>query len=578
MLLQRWAEYAQRQETQLPTMYQETPVPWIIELDSQGYLMGFVPTSGGGSRDRGRRMIVPHPGTRSSGIKANLLADKAEYVLGLDKDAKTAARHLAFKQLVQECASATGDPSVKAVHNFLERFELDKTKIPEELTPDQWATFRVDGHLSVESETVRAFWARHCALSNSSEEQQQTNCIVCNALCSPVKRHPVRIKGILGGQTSGLALVSANSDVFESYGLKESLIAPTCATCAEQYATGANDLLRDETTHLRIGPLAYLFWTKQNTGFSIVSLFSDPQPQEVERLIRSVWRGREHAAVDDETFAEAFYATALSASGARVVVRDWLETTVGAVQENLGRWFALQELVKQRPDDREYQGLWGLAACLYQDARQQMVPGVPQTLLRVALKGGRLPEWLLHQAVQRNRVERRVTRPRAVLIKMVLLSHAEKAEKKEGEALKHLEQLDAENIQPAYLCGRLLAELDAVQRAVMPKVNTTMVDRFFGTASTAPAAVFGHLLRGTQNHLAKLRKEKPGTYHALQRRLEEIQFNLAGFPAVLSLQEQGLFALGYYHQRAANRIATQKAVESRSAKQKNQKERQGNDL
>jgi CRISPR-associated protein Csd1 len=556
-------------------MYQETLVPWVIELDSQGHLMGFVSTSGGGSQDRGRRMIVPHPGTRAFAIKPNLLADKAEYVLGLNKDGKTAARHRAFKQLVQECASITEDPGVKAVYNFLERFELDKAKIPEELTPDQWVTFRVDGYLSVEPETVRAFWAKYHAPGEAGGEQQQTNCIVCNTLCSPVKRHPVRIKGIPDGQTSGLALVSANSNVFESYGLKASLIAPTCATCAEQYATGANDLLRDEVTRVRIGPLAYLFWTKQDTGFSVATLFSDPQPQEVERLIRSAWRGREHAAVD----AEAFYATALSASGARVVVRDWLETTVGAVQENLGRWFVLQELVKQNPDDREYQKLWGLVASLYQDARKQMVPGVPQTLLRVALKGGRLPEWLLHQAVQRNRVERKVTRPRAVLIKMVLLSHAEKAGKKEGEALKYLEQLDAENIQPAYLCGRLLAELDAVQRAVMPKVNTTMVDRFFGTASTAPAAVFGHLLRGTQNHLAKLRKEKPGTYHALQRRLEEIQFNLADFPAVLSLQEQGLFALGYYHQRAANRMAAQahqKVTESRHAEQKNQKERQDN--
>lgn len=116
-------------------------------------------------------------------------------------------------------------------------------------------------------------------------------------------------------------------------------------------------------------------------------------------------------------------------------------------------------------------------------------------------------------------------------------------------------KLDPDNRHPAYLCGKLLAVLESVQEeAAKPRqLNSTIVDRFYGTASSAPASVFGHLLRGAQAHLGKLRREKPGTYTALEKRLEEIQSGLSTFPKTLTLEQQGLFALGYYHQRAAKR-------------------------
>lgn len=110
--------------------------------------------------------------------------------------------------------------------------------------------------------------------------------------------------------------------------------------------------------------------------------------------------------------------------------------------------------------------------------------------------------------------------------------------------------LDPAQTDPAYLCGRLLAILDRIQQlAISP--NATIVDRFFGTASSAPATVYGRLVRGAQPHLAKLRKEKRGVYVNLERRLEEVMSGLPTFPRTLSLEEQGLFVLGYYHERAA---------------------------
>ena len=177
-------------------------------------------------------------------------------------------------------------------------------------------------------------------------------------------------------------------------------------------------------------------------------------------------------------------------------------------------------------------------------------PNIPKVFLHFALKGGLLPEWLLYQAVNRNRMEQNVTRSRAAIIKMVLLSRDNK-NNEEGK----MECLDLENRNPAYLCGRLLGVLEIVQvEAFKPStINSTIVDRFYGTASSAPASVFGKLLRGVQPHLTKLRKGKHGTFEAMAKQLEEVQCGLTFYPKTLTLEEQGFFALGYYHQKAANR-------------------------
>jgi CRISPR-associated protein Csd1 len=363
----------------------------------------------------------------------------------------------------------------------------------------------------------------------------------------PVKRLPFKIKRIPSGQTSGMALISANVAAFESYGLEASLIAPTCQECGERFSKAANALIEDESTHLTIGPLVYLFWTREAQSFSLASLLSNPEPEAVRSLLSAAIRGTREAARIDEI---PFYATAFAASGGRVAVRDWLDSTVGEVKRHVARYFALQNMVDRDGSAGKPLGLYALAAATVRDASKELPPNVPGSLLQMVLKGGPLPNWLLFHAVKRNRAEQGITRPRAALIRMVLLSR-----QGHGTLEDTMIHLDPGNHNPAYLCGRLFALLEAVQRAAMPRTNTTITDRFFGTASSAPASVFGRFLRGAQAHLNKLRKERRGTYEALQRRLEDIQKGLAAFPRTLTLEEQGLFSLGYYHQRAHDRAA-----------------------
>jgi len=573
MLLEKLSQYADRLDLP-PPMYQKTPIRWLVDLDSKGNLIGFIPTSSEGKKgksERGKEYEAPHIG-RASGVKAKLLADNGEYVLGLARDKSKQTRvdecHQAFIEQIRECARATGEKAVTIALRFLEQLDVKSLLVPKELDPAQTLTFRVEGVLPIELTSVQNFWANFAATREPTDTEPADvlmQCLICGEHRPAVKRLPFKIKRIPGGQPSGMALISANAPAFESYGLEASLIAPTCQSCGERFSKAANALIESDHSHITVGPIVYLFWTKNDSPFSVASLLSRPEPDEVRALIASVFRGAQAATEIDSI---PFYATAFSASGGRVVVRDWLDTTVERARQNLARYFALQQITERDGTSGRPHGLFALAAATVRDANRELAPNVPQLLLHMALKGGPLPKWLLFQAVKRNRAEQTITRPRAALIKMVLLSYQENLVKEDMMA-----QLETDNRDAAYLCGRLLAVLESVQQAAIPGVNATITDRFFGTASSAPASVFGHLIRGAMAHLGKLRKEKPGTYEALRRRLAEVQEPLKTFPKTLTLEQQGLFGLGYFHQQAADRagaIAYRQSRESEKRASDNQ--------
>ena len=561
MLLQRLREYSERLALP-PTLYNEAPVRYIIELDADGRLLNRQPTDTADPSSprtrRGQRRLVPQI-QRASGIKSFLLADKADYSLGHvgenGKPERVAACHAAFLDLLEICAVQTGEAAVGAVQHFLRSDPLAQLGLDDTFSPGDTVTFRVDGAFPIDLPSVRAFWAAEN--DPAAKEAPVMQCLVCGERRPVLDRLQGKIKGVPGGQTSGTSIVSANADAFESYGLHASLIAPTCADCGERFTKAANDLLANERTRIIMGGMAFIFWTRDGVAFDLRTFLSDPKPDDVKALFESVRKGGRVPDVDDTKF----YATALSGSGGRAVVRDWLDTTVGEVKDHLAGWFSLQRIVGPYGEEPQPLGLYALAAATVRDAQKELAPPTPRSLLRSALTGTPLPPVLLYQAVRRNRAEQGITRPRAALIKLVLLSN-QTTDKEDS-----MVQLDQDNPRPAYRCGRLLAVLEQIQHQAIPSAGQTIVDRFFGTASSAPASVFGRLIRGAQPHLGKLQRDRRGAYVALQRRLEDVLAGLpaSGFPRVLTLEDQGVFALGYYHQRAFDRAQAREAAERHKA-------------
>ena len=305
-------------------------------------------------------------------------------------------------------------------------------------------------------------------------------------------------------------------------------------------------MLAQDRTSIGVGDATFVFWTREDSPFDLARLMQQPDPGAVRALLESAVRGR-RATMRDET---EFYAASLSASGGRAVVRDWIDTTVGTVEESVARWFELQRISDPRDEDPagahpQPLSLFRLAVSTVRVAADLPVT-TTRALFRAALDGERLPMEIAFQAVRRNRAEQGVRRERAALIKLVLLSQETQPREED-----YMVALESEHPEPAYHCGRLLAVLESVQRAALgPSVNATIVDRYYGAASATPAVVFGSLLRGAQPHLSKLDGGRRG---GLQNRIMDVCDRIDGFPRTLSLEQQALFSLGYYHQRAHDR-------------------------
>lgn len=552
-----------------PAMYMPKRVKWIVELSHDPRLpVQFTPTVG--EDKKGVERLVPFI-KRAYGISPILLADKPSYTFGvrfsdskrdagrdLEKDAaRTVQEHQAYKDLMRACAEETKDADVALIAVFLAGWDPDDPAkaLPAELGRDDLLTFRVDDALPIESADVQAFWAKAASSEGTEETEEELElglparsamqCLISGAVGRVEEMMPVPVKGLFGGK-SEMAIVSANANAFESYGLTRAQTSPICRPAGERFGQALNALLASGSHHQSAGRITYIFWARGG----VVPLFAfqpPPDARDLQKLLTAVHRG-------DASWAnglppqEKFHLFGLTANAARVVVRSALDTTIGEVGARQAAWFERLSLIGPDGLPGRPLPLKTLAVAAYREFKD-IAPGLEDALVQAALVGGLLPEALLTTLVMRCRLDtdNRVTYPRAALLKYILTQSLPLEE-------AHLMTQEVTGAKPAaYHCGRLFAELEEIQKAAIPGINAGISDKFFGAASTAPASVFGQLLGGTRDHLGKLRRTREGAYYGAEKRLEEIMAEIGDFPMTLSLRDQALFSLGYYHHRAAKR-------------------------
>jgi CRISPR-associated protein Csd1 len=540
MILEKLCEFAETVEDFPPPHFKKRSIDYLIEINEEGELLGFTDVS-----DEGKIFIyADHLIGRTSQVKPHLLVDKASYVFGNIEEESLSSRQKKtkneFYKLILESYQATSEQTIYSILKFLENTQVED-HIENDLKNNNWLAFRVNGKDPLKIGSIQEFWQkRQNKVANEKRSDFISECLICGQEKVIADRDPEQFKLLrVGGQSGGSSLISANHKSFESYGLSGSYIASICFDCATQYGRAANYLIEKEKHRLKIGDILYIFWTKNNLEFNGFELLENPEENELRNFLKSFKSGKK-AYIDDEEF----YCLALSANNSRTVVRDWISTTIENVEENINNYFREMKL-----DDNKSDRYYGINSLVSQTAFKfdDIKPIVAESLAAYAIKGSPLAAAVLFNTVKRIKadVEFRVTRPRASLLKMYFNSHPE-------GGIKVKNKLNKKENSPAYLCGRLFSVIEIIQKKALPGIKSTIVDRYYGTASSAPASVFGNLIRKAQHHLAKLRKEDSttGMYYWLQSELEDIMVELNDFPATLSLKEQGLFALGYYQQKA----------------------------
>lgn len=162
--------------------------------------------------------------------------------------------------------------------------------------------------------------------------------------------------------------------------------------------------------------------------------------------------------------------------------------------------------------------------------------------LRAIITGGRYPATLYQQTQLRIRADRNVSMGRAAIIKAYLLRNTDENFNKEALVV----DLNEKTVYQPYILGRLFSVLEAVQQKANPGINTTIKDKYFTSACATPAVVFPTLMKLAEKHLRKLDE---GSRIWYSKQLLELTAALTeSYPAHLTLNDQGIFQLGYYHQ------------------------------
>lgn len=548
VILESLAKLALREGLLTNPDYEPKPVAWIIVVGDGGKFVNIVPTASGdeGKKAKAKVLSIPRRLGRTSSAVADFLVDKSEYVLGVEPDGKRSESDLAvrrrlFRRSVQDACEATQAPSLLAVMQFLSSGE-ERQRVIERISVEGYKSndlfaFEYGGRLVHELPDIQAYFSR----SRRAAAGAGAQCLICGSTAVPVPKHP-SVK-VPGGTTSGIALVSFNSDAFESYGWSRNQNAPVCRDCADAYTTALNRLLSDrypdprhpgETLPRRFVRLSAdttaVFWADDEA--TVLDLFTNffdvPRAESVAALFEAPHRG-----LAPPDVSKRFYCLVLSGGQGRAVVRSTHTGTVAQVEQNLRNYFESIDIASEQPLPL----MLLMRSLVLQGKVENLAPGLVTDVFIAIVFGSRFPQTLLTSAVGRCRAERKVTRERAAVLRAYL---------RRNEQLEVSVGLDKDNTSAGYRLGRLMAVLERVQGAAQNNPSKTIVDRYYGAASTRPATVFPRLITMAQHHIAKL---TGGSQHFYQSRLGDVIDGIATFPPVLSMEEQGLFALGYYHQR-----------------------------
>lgn len=568
MILQSLTKYYEvlREKGEIaPRYYAKTSVSYKLVLSEAGELIELLPLKitearGTKSVDRPQPLNLPEPVVRSSGVLPNFLWDNAMYLLGLDAKGDAARALRCFesaKQLHLDILGALESKTAKAICAFFSAWLPDsaaehpvvRRHLEGLKSGGNIAFARIDVGYAFEEEAIRSTWERYRAENESAFHAQ---CLVTGLTDQPIETVHPKVKGVQGGQSVGTSLVSANATAFESYGLVSNRNAPVCEYAAFAYTSALNHLIADFDRRMSLDGDTVVCWAENGESLyqDIFLQFASPRAKtekDVSDAMRSIVSGQpvDLASIEPET---PFYILCLSPNAARVSVRFFLRDSFGNIAKNLGAHYRNLEIA-MAPNEWPYLSpYWMLKETAPPGSKDDAAsPLLAGATLRAILSGAPYPAALYASMLIRVRADRVVNRVRAATIKAYLTKNISPGHPEYKEVLQVA--LNEQSTRKPYVLGRLFALLEQAQESANPNINATITDRYFDSACATPKLAFPTLLKLNRHHLAKDEKRGWRNERLIGALIGKLEVEDDPYPARLSLEEQGLFILGYYHQK-----------------------------
>lgn len=597
-LAQRYDRLAAEGKAPVPG-FAPAQISFTIVLDHEGrYVTTQDERTGEGKKLRPQTRLAPAAPKRTVGIASGAFWDKTSYVLGRTapdasvsaaKQVKDAERltkeHAAFLTRHETLLVGSDDAGCNALLGFLRQWSPERydTLKDAEALLDQNIAFRLEGDVGFIHDRPAAR-AALMAEAGARDATPEGMCLVTGSMAPIARLHP-SIKGVAGAQSSGAALVSFNLDSFTSYGKSQGANAPVSEAAVFAYATALNGLLTASRTDAKgrpiypnrvmLGDTTVPFWAEHGSAESIARAvlgetddlgFGDALPVD-ERTETTKLRDVLHRMQDGMPLREAapgldpasrVYVLGLSPNAARLSVRFWVEQSLADFTRHFQQHWA--DLKLDPPPHPWPPPLWRLLLELAPQRKSENIPPhLSGEVMRAILTGLPYPRALLIQTIMRIRADRDEEDRRTGRV-LEQVSDLRVALLKACLARMHRWKLIAEDVpvsldltttNSAYRLGRLFSVLERLQGAALGQRNATVRDRFYASASATPALVFPSLIRNARNHSKTVRTRiGAGLAEWFEDHIAEIASGLDGsFPRTLPLEEQGRFALGYYHQR-----------------------------
>ena len=395
---------------------------------------------------------------------------------------------------------------------------------------------------------------------------------------------------LFGAQANATLISFQKFSGYDSYGKEQGLNAPISQPASDAIISGLNLLLeKDKNTNYRIGETTFVFWnTLQDdellknyqeatfTGLPSDSDFDEEEeatstskkkvakkknPEQGTKVVVQALRsalGGKNANIDRDHF-DRFYILALAPNAKRVSVKLWMEGTISEIVGNTLAHLDDMNIVRFNglldEDTPPLRPVYRIMKAIYTATDSTKWPRqVVQELLESIIKGLPYAPALQMACLERIHHDHTSKYPVTELRAALLKAYINRKHRKNSQIKQLTMALDKSNSNPAYLAGRLFALLERIQEKAIPGVKANITDRYFRTASATPGIIFGRLLQLSAFHLSKIKKEQGGLGYYFDRQIQEVLELLPGgqatFDKFFSPDQQSIFAVGYYHQKA----------------------------